>query len=274
MNAEHDPPPALADPYVRRCSIARGRWVTAIRGRIPEARDVAVAHTLAGYANKDGSRAHPGQGRLARDLCSSERTIRRSLAWLSAAGWLTVTQRGRRKLGEADVFGLTVPAPVAVDLGLWLPEYGRQWMERPSVERAPDFPPATRDRNKHDFPPVTGGRYNEFLPDTGKFLPDTESVSTGHSCVRPPALVHQLLFHHADFRNRPPAGAVGDDRTPLADLDPNDPDLAEQIEQYVEAEIGGPLTPGTDSLILGMLERQAHPHSVMNAALANEHQAN
>jgi len=45
--------------------------------------------TLAGYASKDGSNAHPGVERLANDLCRGPRAVRYTLAALEEAGWIT-----------------------------------------------------------------------------------------------------------------------------------------------------------------------------------------
>lgn len=98
-----------------------------------------MAKTLADYSNKDGSNAHPGVARLADDLCCSTRTIKRSLAWLSEYGFLSVAERGSRKLREADVYALSIPAPLAVHLGLWRENFGEQWMERPEYVPRREF---------------------------------------------------------------------------------------------------------------------------------------
>jgi hypothetical protein len=147
MNPEYKPPAHLKDPLVRRWHLDRARWVRAIRGRIPDLREIAVAHAVSTYANKDGSNAYPGVANVVADLCSSDKTVRRALGWLVEHGFLTVTHKGRRKLGEADVHQLSIPAPLAVELGLW-PEGEHQWMERPADEpKRPDVA-VTLDRKK------------------------------------------------------------------------------------------------------------------------------
>jgi hypothetical protein len=148
------PPSYLHDPFVRRLYLPRAQWGRAIRGCIRERGDVAVAKTVADYANKDGSNAHPGIARLADDLCCSTRTIKRSLGWLSEYGFLSVAERGRRKLGEADVYCLSLPAPVADKLGLWRENFGEHWMERP------EYVP------KREFLGDAAGPYNPVLGDT------------------------------------------------------------------------------------------------------------
>lgn len=129
-----DPPRHLTRPLVRRLCVDRATWVRSIRGCIPDTTHLAVAHTLANYGDPDGTNAHPGGERLARDVCKSLRTIRLSLAWLDEFGFISRTAVGNRSAprGWADTYRLCLPAPVAVELGLWDDERnGTPWMERP-----------------------------------------------------------------------------------------------------------------------------------------------
>jgi Helix-turn-helix domain len=144
VNPEWQPPHGLRDPYIRRMPAMRTTWSRAIRGQITQLADVAVARTLADYGNKNGANCRPGIARLAHDLCSSEKTVMRSLRSLYEAGWITFTERGARKLGHADTYRLTIPAPVAVELELWTDDNGAQWMERPGD--VPKRPASTRHR--------------------------------------------------------------------------------------------------------------------------------
>lgn len=143
MTARLDPPPCngppprhLRRPLVRRLTVDRATWVRAIRGCIPDVTHLAVAHTLANYGDSDGSKNHPGGERIARDVCKSVRTVRTSLAWLDEHGFISRTATGNREAprGWADTYQVTLPAPLAVRLGLWDDSRnGEGWMERPRV---------------------------------------------------------------------------------------------------------------------------------------------
>lgn len=129
------PPAGMTDPYVRRLNRPWKDWKRDIRGWIAEPHHLAAALTLAGYANGDGSNAHPGTARLAGDLCRGERAVKATLAWLDEFGFITRTARGGRAgaaRGNADTYQLTIPAPLATALGLWPDEHGLRWMERPA----------------------------------------------------------------------------------------------------------------------------------------------
>jgi DNA-binding transcriptional MocR family regulator len=105
----------------------------ALRGRIPKAHDRLVAMAFASYGNSDGSRNYPGLATLAEELFISESTVKRSLAWLAENGWIARVERGDRWAKKADVWQLTLPAPVAAELGRWEPEqHGSLWMQRPA----------------------------------------------------------------------------------------------------------------------------------------------
>lgn len=91
--------------------VGQHEWRRAIRGQMPTT-TFAVAQALAAYTNKDGSRAFPGNERLAADLCCTTKTIQRALKWLRENHWLQldqgVTHAGTsRKL--AQEWSLTVP---------------------------------------------------------------------------------------------------------------------------------------------------------------------
>jgi helix-turn-helix protein len=195
---EYAPPPSLRDPYVRRTAVDRATWTRAIRGQIPDTREIAAGHVMASYANRDGSNMHPGIARLAADLCCSPSTAKRALAWLVEAGWLTITRRGRRRLGEADVYQLTAPAPLAVGIGRWTEDDGPLWMERLEGEPKRPFLQVTVEPKKPGVVGVNSGPYNTVVGTNDEFLGVTESVSRGHSCDPPPGPIHQVLKHHSD----------------------------------------------------------------------------
>lgn len=104
----------VADVVVLREShrVGQHEWRRAIRGRMQSPTVFAVAQAVASYTNKDGSKAHPGNERLAADLGCTTKTIQRSLNWLRTGGWLRLDQPANkpnqgRKL--AQEWSLTVP---------------------------------------------------------------------------------------------------------------------------------------------------------------------
>jgi len=307
VTPEWTPPPELSDPYGRRAWVVRNTWTRVIRGHIPELRDAAVALTIAGYANKQGSGARPGLRRLADDLRCSPRTITRALAWLIEAGWLTVTERGRRKLGEADTYRLTLPAPLTAHLGVWSDE--PQWMTRPPSEPKRTFLEATDVLYKPSFLEDTADPYNELLEANGdscnatfledssgpkkKFLEATDEFlgaktvfSRGLSYGHPPELRHQEKRHHSDLLDPPSrayARAGTDERTRTREraregvpdneskIDgEEDLALVETITEIVETKIGGPVTTNTLNMIDAMVANNSHPNATINAAIKAE----
>lgn len=251
VQPQWQPPAGLSDPFVRRMRLDRAPWCRVSRGRIPELREQAVALRLADYGNKDGSNCHPGVARLAADTCASEKTVRRALSWLTENGWITITQRGRRKLGEADVYRLTIPAPVAAIQGWWTAEQGSQWMERPESE--PKRPELRRE--KASFPAVTADRYNSVLEVRSELLKVTDEVLEVNDDL-PPGPTHPVLSTpRRDSISASHASVRGDED-----------DLIEAIEH----EIGGPLRPDVEAMVDGMLSRGADPRMVFRVAIARE----
>ena len=53
---------------------------------------IAVGMAMASYANPDGTRSRVGQARLARDLGTSDRTVRKWQKVLASAGWLKLRE--------------------------------------------------------------------------------------------------------------------------------------------------------------------------------------
>lgn len=270
MKAEHAPPANLTDPFVRRAQIDRATWTRAIRGRIPETRDVAVAHTLAGYGNKDGSNCHPGVQRLVDDLCSSAPTVKRGLSWLAEHGWITIQQKGVRKLGQADTYMLTVPAPLAVEMNVW-EDGGPQWMERPRDEPKRRALQVTGDTKNGRVAGVIRDTKKRFLGITDPVLGITEAV-LGITGEPPPGPRHQVLD------NTSPIGSIGltadasrqhANGHPNEPFDPDDPDVIKKIEERLEEEYGA-VRSETANLVDSMASRGAHPVAILNAARAYE----
>lgn len=69
-----------------------------------------LALMLATYADQDGTRVRPGVERLARVMCVSEPTVKRSLSTLRNLGLVERTKQGNRYAKLADEYRLTVPS--------------------------------------------------------------------------------------------------------------------------------------------------------------------
>lgn len=113
----------------------RALWEQAIRDHVTLDPTVGyVAMLVASYADfGTGWNAHPGEASLARSIGRTTRTVRDCLAWLEEHGFLTRKLVGGR-LREprwADVYCLSLPAPLAAEVGLWDDKRdGERWMER------------------------------------------------------------------------------------------------------------------------------------------------
>jgi hypothetical protein len=177
---------------VRRKLVTRTVWLRVTRGRIDGLARYAVGRTLAEYGNKDGSNCHPGVDRLATDVSVSRRTVIAALTWLSDHGFITRMSRGARKSGMADVYHLSIPAPLAEVLEIWEEGDGPLWMERPITER--------RDRygrrivlGEACFTPTkeilgeADCTLNQFLGEAQTFLGEADAV-LGEACFTPPDL--------------------------------------------------------------------------------------
>jgi hypothetical protein len=130
----------MTRPFVGRLDVGRFDWERVIRGRL-QPRYYAVALMLATFANRNGTNAHPGEMLMARALRVSTRTVRHALGQLDAHGWITRTHQGGKagsRRGLADVYRLSLPAPVAAALGMWDDEWA-QWMEFESDTAAREF---------------------------------------------------------------------------------------------------------------------------------------
>ena len=248
------PPTHLRDPFVRRLERERALWQRASRGRIRNASAQAVAAHLSGYGNTKGRNNHPGIARLVTDTCLSDRTVRRALGWLVENGWLTVTSKGARKLGHSNVYMLTIPAPVAAEMGLWNGDH-EQWMERPATEpRRPDV--AREECRRHETPTRFAPVNESVVPVNPTVVPATDDPPSG--------LDHQgFTTSDRDSISAPLAGERGDE-------DPDDRDDSEAIIDEIEERLGGAMSPTVATMVDAMLAAGAHPKMIVRTALARE----
>jgi hypothetical protein len=247
---EWQPPSHLRDPFVRRLDRERALWQRASRGRIRNPSAQAVAAHLSGYGNTKGVNNHPGIARLVGDTCLSDRTVRRALGWLVENGWLTVTSKGARKLGHANVYQLTIPAPVAVEMGLW-PDGEGQWIERPRSEpKRPDV--AREDGRRHETP-------TRFVPVNEAVVPVNPTVLPVTGDL-PPGLTHQGST--TSSRSSTSASSSDDAAT--------DPDDSEAIVDEIEERLGGAMSPTVATMVDAMIEDGAHRKMIVRTALARE----
>lgn len=251
---EWQPPAHLRDPFVRRLDRERALWQRASRGRIRNPNAQAVASHLSGYGNTKGVNNHPGIARLVNDTCLSDRTVRRALGWLVENGWLTVTSKGARKLGHANVYQLTIPAPVAAEMGLW-PADSHQWMERPRGEpKRPDV--AREDGRRHERPT--------------KFAPVNEAVVSVNPAVPPVSGDLPAGLSHQGFTTSSRSSTSAPLASERGSEDPDDDEYAEAIVEEIEERLGGAMSPTVATMVDGMLSAGAHRKMIVRTALARE----
>lgn len=259
---QHAPPAWLNDPLVRRklASTLKPKrkndgfhlWNRMLRGRLPKLADYAVARALAVYSNADGTHCRPGLDRLAADLCTSTKSVQRSMDYLAENGWITLMNPGVRKRGEANEYALSVPATVAAEAGIWMDEEGELWMERPA-----SFP---RHATGHRRPPNRSlGGHSDVLGGHGC----PEKVDTG---VHPPTQGTTPSLHHPDSLNRPHADARGE----VEVIDPDSLDAADRIAAEAAATLGFDVSVFTHNLIDSMLAEGRPVKAIVNTAVARE----
>jgi hypothetical protein len=145
VRPEWRPPTQLRDPLVNRVAVPRYVWLEAIKERLPGLAEYAIGRGLAEHGGRDGGSCFPGNALLARENRTTEKSVKKALAWLLEHGWIRLEARGARKLGQANRYQLTMPAPLAVAWGWrpdgaedgapltpwWTESDGPQWSERP-----------------------------------------------------------------------------------------------------------------------------------------------
>lgn len=143
-----------------------------------------VALALATHADADGSHAHPGQDRLARECGIQPRAVRRHLDALAALELVVRTFRGSSagRAGRADVYRLNAPA--------WLPAGTApdDWRPRPGADPEHRFP-GTGDTGPDHRHPRAGDREKNtgpWRPNTGPWEQEHRSPGTAHHVFTSP----------------------------------------------------------------------------------------
>jgi biotin operon repressor len=77
----------------------------ALRGVTMNPNAFRVLTMLWTYASADGTNAHPGNERLAKDCAMAERTVERWLKWLRESGWIVLAEPGNGR-GRAANYSL------------------------------------------------------------------------------------------------------------------------------------------------------------------------
>lgn len=105
--------------------IHRGQWIDLVlRMDMPPQRK-SVAFALSRFADPDGTKVFPGQGKVADMAGLHETNARKHIRALLAAGMLTMVKRGGGRGGATNTYRLSRPADITT-LPLWLdPEMNR-----------------------------------------------------------------------------------------------------------------------------------------------------
>lgn len=274
VEPEWTPPDHLYDPLVARVDVPRYVWLEAIKRRLPGLAEYAIGRGLAEHGNKDGTRCYPGIALLAEENSTTEKTVKKTMAWLIEHGWVRLAERGVRKLGKSNVYHLTMPAPLAAqwarkvkvgDDELWMPWWtskdGSQWEERRidddarHASRAPVDPVEVPPRYR--FRGVSRAPLESSRAPRDPFLEGREV---------PPPVVDPPLNHHSDPLDRPHADARGSQRYPSFDED----DLyerAESLTEFLQDDVGD---IGTEPMVDSMIQRY-HPNAIINTARKGRH---
>ncbi|MDP9397692.1 MAG: helix-turn-helix domain-containing protein [Actinomycetota bacterium] len=168
-------------------SAGRFEWERIVRRAKIDPTAKYVGMVLATYANRDGTKAHPGRTRLAAVTGKSERTVDRALDLLRELGLLQRTTRGSSagRQGLADVYRLTIPADLLARVDLLPPS---------EVEEAPDHPSSVSS-GRPEQPSPTSSVLNGS-PDTSDY--HHSSSITDHSTLVTTSLVTHVNPPHQD----------------------------------------------------------------------------
>jgi hypothetical protein len=108
--ADNTPRPVVFHTFKERDRYVKALLTVTSLGAV----DKLVLTRLAYYVNLETSRCDPATETLAHDIGTHERSVRRKLAQLEAAGWLTADRtRGR----VSNQYALTIPAGVDLNPG-------------------------------------------------------------------------------------------------------------------------------------------------------------
>jgi hypothetical protein len=245
--------------------------------------DYAVARAAADYGNKHGTSIFPGVERLAEDLGTTTKTVKASLAWLTEHGWLYLEERGNRRLGHANRYQLSVPAPLATSIVVEIPKDERveggpthrwlwanpgrsQWIERPESEPKREAARGPYQRAAGAARAGRGAAIRGSNSAAGEVsAPDQGVITSPHPVMYPEDSLHPAERNargHADARPRESTAP------PKFDLD--DPDVGQQIAAEAERRLGAGISDHNVREIEGMLADGCHPKFALNAAIARE----
>lgn len=199
----------VADVVVLRESrrVDQHEWRRAIRGRMQSPTVFAVAQALVSYTNKDGSKAHPGNERLAADVGCTTKTIQRALKWLRDEGWIRLDQPANRPdQGRkiAQEWSLTVPeqwtsTDPTVDSGVHPPDPDLH--HSALVERAHSASgPQKNNFLDIDHPDYDDELAEEWIADQVDGFSGYELTTTGNMLangVHPRVIVNKILRERA-----------------------------------------------------------------------------
>ena len=150
----------------------RFQWERVVRDCTLPPTTKLVALMLATYASGDGTHAHPGQDRLARECGLKPRAVRNHLDRLAKLGLIVRTFRGSSagRGGRADVYRLNMPD--------WLPAAAApaDWTAR--TDGHPD--------HRHPRAGDRAGNTGTVVPNTGTQVPEHRHQRATHQAFTSP----------------------------------------------------------------------------------------
>lgn len=280
VQPQWEPPSHLRDPLVNTATnVDRALWTRLIKRRLPRLSDYAVAYCMADHGNKDGTSIFPGVELVAEELGTTTKTVKTSLAWLTEHGWLFLEKRGNRRIGHANRYRLSAPAPLASTVAASIPKKDRQeggpthrwlwsedapqWIERPASEPKREAARGQYERATGPSKAPRGATIRGSNNGLGEVTAPHQGVITSP---------HQEMYqgsinHHPESNSRGHAAARPRQKVYL---DRDAWDYREQLVAYIEGELGGPMHPTIQAAVDSMADEYAHPRMIVNYALKRE----
>jgi hypothetical protein len=175
----------------------KNEWQAVIRAAVLSSSEKLVAHTLATYANPDGSSIFPGIARLAIETKLSYRTVQRALKKLRDVGLIQKVRYGASRLGQSDEYRLVPIGEAEVMCEVRNPAQTKLAMKRIAEsqrgssqwrrERFAGHQHPAKIRAGSDALPVTSDRQSEFCRSPETVLPVTGD---------PPPSIDPEIKHH------------------------------------------------------------------------------
>lgn len=175
----------------------KNEWQATIRAAVLSSSEKLVAHTLATYANPDGTSIFPGIARLAVDTGLGYRTVRRALKRLRDAGLIEKVRSGASRRSQSDEYRLVPIGEAEITCEIRNPAQTKL-----AVKRVAESQRGSSQWRRTRF---AGHQHPAKTPAEGDALPDTNTPQNGFCrsqetvlpvTVDPPPSIDPETKHH------------------------------------------------------------------------------